>query len=122
MKISISSYSSFFTGFICAIIIVGLIWTYFNFSFIGGLSNNSPNGKYSLSIYSKLAPRYGGDYTIILEDKVLNNVIRRVNVSLSSTEKHESLRGNPNVIKWSPNSDFADININNKSFIRLFVP
>lgn len=107
---------------VCVLAIIALIWYATTFGGVGGQSADSPDGKYIVMISTRLAPKPGDWYTITLTDRSSDITLRRFEFQLSSDETPKPLRGAPRVIRWSPNSDIADIELGEKPCVRVYVP
>lgn len=107
---------------ICLLIVVALIWYAATFGGEGGQVADSPDGRYTISVFTRLAPKPGDWYKVELIDRSSGAVLRRLEFNLSSAETPQPLRGGPRVIRWGPNSDFADIEITPKPCMRVYVP
>ncbi len=113
---------SFTAGFICALVLTFAIWAYFNLSPHGGHVEDSPSGKYTISITSPMEPVAGGTYTVHLLEKPENKVLRKFTLQLNSTDSTLPLRGEQVSIQWNAEETFADISVRDEFLLRVSLP
>lgn len=114
--------NSFLTGFLvaCLLWISGLIIT--DFHFLGGHTEDSPSGKYNLSISAPMEKTSGGTYEIELINKATGQTLRYLNIQLGSREKTKTLRGIPITMVWNKEETLVDIIIDGEFLARVSVP
>lgn len=122
MKLLSTPARGFFSGFICALTLFGIGVVVWNFHIEGGQHADSPDGRYSIRIMTSLNPVAGDPYIVALEDRSSGAEVRRLQIDLSGDERAKPLRGKPRVIQWNANSDYADIQIEQKPLVRVFAP
>jgi hypothetical protein len=114
--------NTFATGFLTAAVL-GLAWLLFaSFQFDGGHIEDSPSGKYSLSIVAPMKPTLEGTYVITLRNKATGRAVRSATVKLNADERTKALRGVPVSMNWESSETYADINIDGDFLIRMSVP
>jgi hypothetical protein len=112
----------FLFGFFCALALVGIVWTVLNSASIGGQYADSPDGKYTVSVYDSRRLVLPDQYVITIEDRATGTVVRRVTIDVPDGEDTKSMRDEANVIQWSPNSGSAVVAIGKEPLLRVFVP
>jgi hypothetical protein len=114
--------NSFIVGFISALVLMTAVYAWNHYHMTGGVVANSPNGQYALSAMSPMSPTRGGAYDLrLLEMKDLV-VVRRCVVSIPQFEETVPLREGGGKITWDPASAYADVEIEGKRFVRIWVP
>jgi hypothetical protein len=111
----------FIFGFLCALLLIGAV-KLASLRFFGGQGAYSPDGKYTVSVYAPLRRASGDPWSVRLEDRATETVLRRVEIGWSNGETPPYLRGDSSVVRWSPASDYADILLGDKPAVRVFVP
>lgn len=113
---------SFVTGFLTAVVL-GLAWSgVANFALMGGHTQDSPSGKYSLSIMAPMTPTVGGTYSMTLINNTTGKVIRTAKVTLNSAEKTQPLRDRSVLMNWDATETRVDIVIDGESLTQIVVP
>ncbi len=114
--------NSFIGGFLSAIALV-VVYHLLNHSGMrGGVHAESPNGIYELSIMAPLSPQYGDAYDITLTDQRTKTVVRRIVITVPSSERTVAIRGGGGNVDWDTANQFADFNADGKTVIRVWVP
>ena len=93
-----------------------------NLRFHGGHIEDSPSGKYSLSIWAPMDPAVAGTYSIMLRENKTGRTLRSATVKLNSKEKTKSLRGLPVSMTWDSLETYADIGVDGDFLMRISVP
>ena len=114
--------NSFVVGFASALVLFAAVYIWSYLGFIGGIHADSPNGQYSLSVTAPMSPTYGGSYSIQLIESETSAVIRDVTVTVPRSEQTAGLREGGGSIIWDPTNEFADITIQGKNSVRIWVP
>jgi hypothetical protein len=113
----------FARGFLTALAVVGGLWCVSALGASGGGQVAiSPDGKNRLDISTDLDPKAHAPYTIEMSHVASGDSLRRVELHLSAAETTEGLRNRSQVIRWNPQSDFAEIQFGKKPVLRVYAP
>lgn len=114
--------NNFITGFLSALLL-GLVWIWYSFAYFrGGHIENSPSGRYSLSIDGPLnSSSFGGTYEIELRDTRTERVLRTYTIQLDPNERLMPLRATNVTIQWDAAETTADITVDGEFLIRVAV-
>ena len=114
--------NSFIVGFVSALALLTVIYVWSHNFLRGGVVANSPNGQYTLCVTGSMSPTRGGAYDVrVIEVKTLV-VVRSCLISISQFEETVPLRGGGSEITWDPASAYADVEIEGKHLVRIWVP
>lgn len=89
---------------------------------MGGHVEDSPSGKYTLTIFAPTDETFAGTYVVTLIDKATGNTLRSTTVELNSKERTKSLRGCPISMIWDATESTADITIDGNFLVRISTP
>ena len=114
----------FVIGAVCALALVVIVWCGYNASFLEGRYADSPDGKYRIRVDTlrRLASSSPYKISVTVERRSSGAIVRRLSIDLSSNESARTVRGEPGVIRWSPSSDYADVQVDQDPLVRVFVP
>ena len=108
-------------GFLAALALIAILWAFQSANFIGGYSNDSPSGTYSLRIDAPLSPKHGGTYSIELVKKPTKQALRRIAITIPRSEETVTIRGGHASVVWEPAETSADIFLDHEFLIRVAV-
>ena len=111
----------FWRGFVCALLLVGGVYLWDTWDISGGRYADSPNGKYRMDVMGADRRIRSPYLKITIEEQATEAIVRSVTVKCSK-EQAGRVRGAPEAIHWSPESDYADVTIAGDHIMRLFVP
>jgi hypothetical protein len=112
----------FVLGVLMAVAVVAGLWTFSVFRTSGGQVESSPDGKFQLRISADINPAAHAPYTIEMIDGVSGDVLRRLVLHLSPAETTRGLREIPRVVRWSHQSNFAEVQFGQKPTLRIYAP
>jgi hypothetical protein len=115
-------WNSFVAGFISALVLMTAVYAWNHNYMTGGVVANSPNGQYTLSATGPMSPARGGAYDIRLIEAKTLVVVRRCVVSIPQFEETVPLREGGGKITWDAASAYADVEIEGKRFVRIWMP
>ena len=120
----VSNRTPFFLGVATGMALMALVWAWNSgrWGLIGGVTQDSPNGAYSLSAVAALNPAAGGTYSLTLLDKSTGTPLRTIDVQVPVDEHTVGLREGGGKIVWDPTSTFVDISIGESDSYRINVP
>ena len=114
--------NSFIVGFVSALVLMTAVYAWNHNKFSGGVVADSPNGQYTLSAMGPMSPTRGGAYDLRLIEVKSLVVVRSCVVSVPQLEETVPLREGGGEIAWDPASAYADVEIEGKRFVRIWVP
>lgn len=114
--------NSFAAGFLTAAVSVIACVALNNIQFQGGHVEDSPTGKYALTIMAPVSPTIAGTYKILLIENATGNTIRAVEIQLNSKERTKPLRGLPVTTVWDAAESSVDIMVDGTFLVGISMP
>ena len=113
--------NSFVVGFLSAFGTLA-IWTLVGVSFEGGRRADSPSGRYRLHIGAPLNSQRGGTYSLRLVENANESELRKVAVTLPSSESTFPIRdGNASII-WNQSETSVDVSVGKHPLVSISIP